>query len=31
MENNQLFYRTISPDGTDDSEEKSAGLALTTA
>jgi hypothetical protein len=31
MENNQLFYRTISPDALDDSEEKSAGLALTTA
>jgi ATP-dependent Clp protease ATP-binding subunit ClpC len=29
MENNQLFYRTISPDGPDDGEEKSAGLALT--
>ena len=31
MENNQLFYRTISPDGPDDGEEKSAGLALTAA
>jgi ATP-dependent Clp protease ATP-binding subunit ClpC len=31
MENNQLFYRTISPDGTDDGEEKAAGLALTSA
>jgi ATP-dependent Clp protease ATP-binding subunit ClpC len=31
LENNQLFYRTISPDGTDDSEEKSVGLALTAA
>ena len=31
LENNQLFYRSISPDGPDDSEEKSAGLALSTA
>jgi ATP-dependent Clp protease ATP-binding subunit ClpC len=31
MENNQLFYRTISPDGADDSDEKPAGLALTAA
>jgi ATP-dependent Clp protease ATP-binding subunit ClpC len=31
MENNQLFYRTISPDGSDDGDEKSTGLALTTA
>jgi ATP-dependent Clp protease ATP-binding subunit ClpC len=31
LENNQLFYRSISPDGPDDSEEKSAGLALSAA
>ena len=31
MENNQLFYRSISPDGPDDGEEKSAGLALSAA
>jgi ATP-dependent Clp protease ATP-binding subunit ClpC len=31
LENNQLFYRSVSPDGPDDSEEKSAGLALTAA
>jgi ATP-dependent Clp protease ATP-binding subunit ClpC len=31
MENNQLFYRTVSPDGSDDGDEKSAGLALTSA
>ena len=31
MENNQLFYRSVSPDAPDDGEEKSAGLALTAA
>jgi ATP-dependent Clp protease ATP-binding subunit ClpC len=31
LENNQLFYRSISPDAPDDSEEKSAGLALSAA
>ena len=31
LENNHLFYRTISPDGPDDGEEKSAGLALSAA
>ena len=31
LENNQLFYRSISPDAPDDGEEKSAGLALSAA
>ena len=31
MENNQLFYRSISADGADDGEEKATGLALSIA
>jgi len=31
LENNQLFYRSVSGDGAEDGEEKAAGLALTVA